>query len=552
MAKIKVDIDPRVREKYRKGGFWGDSTLLDYWNLSVKSFPEKTAAVDSRGGSYTYSQLDDRSSRLAAYLVKSGVEPGDVVSVQVPNWVEFTLCYIAILKAGAVINPLMPKFRESELLHRMEKCKSKVLFTVDVFHGYENVKLAQKLKEKMDCLQLVIVAHKGDSAEQRYEGTVGLSEILATTEPLKVYVHAEADDVAVILFTSGTEGKPKGVMLTHNNLLANIRGYVSMTTISSNDVMFLPVPVAHATGLMYGVTLPYVMGMTSVMLEKFDPDTSLQLISKHRCTVLLGPTVIGYDLLRTIDAGVDYDLSSIRYYFSGGSAIPKDMIEKGLKYGIKILGVYGQTESAPHCIMSPTDPVELVLTTDGRPIPGMEVKIVDNNGNEVPYGTEGEEWSRGPSVCVGYLDEPEMTAEAFTDGWLHSGDLCVMDENHYVKVTGRKKDIIIRGGENISSIEVEDILLHSPCVKEVAVVAYPDDRLGERSCAYVVPSEYGKQWSLEEMRAFMTKLQVAKYKWPERLEIVDSLPYTAAGKVEKYKLRQMIKEKVEAEKKAQK
>ena len=273
------------------------------------------------------------------------------------------------------------------------------------------------------------------------------------------------------------------------------------------------------------------------------------MIEMEKCTAIEGPTVIAVDILHFVDTQPEkYDISSLRYFYCGGAPIPRTIVEKGLDLGIHILGVYGATESAPHCVVAPYHKVEKVLTTDGLPVPGMEVKIVDDNGNEVGPHISGEEYSRGPNVFVGYLGEPEMTANAFSDGWYKSGDLCHKDEDGYIKITGRKKDVIIRGGENISSTEIEGYLLLHPNVREAAVVAYPDDRLGEKACAYVSLRDQSETFDLGVLQAHMRSKNVSKYKWPERVEIIDEIPKNPSGKMLKYQLREDVKAKILSEK----
>lgn len=544
MGKLKVDLDQTMREEYRKAGYWGDSTLLDFWRASVKNAPEMTAVVDGLGVRYTFREVDELSDKLAYYLVKEAkVGPGDVITVQIPNWVEFTLTYIAILKAGCVINPVMPKFRENELIFRMRKCNSRVFFGPAFFQKTDHVELVRNILSELPALKKVVLVDKYGGHDTA--GFERFEEILERMEPIEEYVRAEADDVAVILFTSGTEGKPKGAMLTHNNLAANMRGYTAATHLNTADSILMSVPVAHATGLMYGVTIPFMRGFKSVLLEQFDAGRSLELIEKERCTTIMDPTVIAVDILHELDSAPDkYDISSLKAFYCGGSPVPRVLLEKGLKLGISILGVYGATESAPHCVVSPSHSIEKVLTTDGYPVLGMQVKIVDEQGNEVPAGVEGEEYSRGPNVFVGYVDEPELTAAAFADGWYKSGDLCYKDADGFVRITGRKKDVIIRGGENISSTEVEGIVMRHENVREVAVVAYPDDRLGERACAYIVLNDASKPMDLKILQEHMKTFNIAKYKWPERVELVDELPRNPSGKVLKYRLREDVKERL--------
>ncbi len=543
---VKVNVDPVKEKKYREEGFWGDATMLDYWELSAKSFPDKSCVVDNRGTRYTFKQLDELSDRLANYFMNEAkLQPGDFISVQIPNWSEFTLCFVAALKAGCPINPVMPKFRESELEYRLGKCKTKLFITPAYFQKTNHVELAKNIQKNLPALErLLFVDKEGDFDTESFDR---LEDVLKKFEPLpkEKYVRANSNDIAYVLFTSGTEGNPKGVMITHNNMVANMKGYLALTQLNATDSMLMPVPVAHATGMMYGVSVPFMAGYSSVLLEKFDAVESLKYIERERCSAIEGPTVIAIDIMHELEVNPGkYDISSLRYFFCGGSPIPRQVVEKGLSMNIHILGVYGSTESAPHCVVAPFHPVEKVLTTDGKPVPGMEVKIVDDNGVELPPWKEGEEYSKGPNLFMGYIDEPEMTANAFSDGWFKSGDLCYKDEDGYIRITGRKKDVISCGGENINSSEVEGYLFKLPNCKEVAVVVYPDERLGEKACAYFVLHNPAEPITLEMVQEHMKKENVAKYKWPERVEIIDEIPKNASGKVLKYVLRDDVKKRM--------
>ena len=551
MGKLIVGIDKKRAEKYRKQGLWGDATLLDYWLLSVKSYPDKTVVADDQEASYTYRELDQASDRLAVYLkAECKLEEGDIVSIQLPNWTEFTLILIACLKVGVVVNPLLTGFRESELIHRLSKCSTKVMFVPGEFRNCDHVVLAEKVAKSVSSLQRIVIVDKHAPYKGKGEDWDHLSDILENNNPVMEYCQGQADDVAIVLFTSGTESVGKGVMLTHNNLIANMKGYISMTDLHSFDSMIMPVPLAHATGLMYGVIVPFINGMTSVLLERYTVDRCLDMIQQEKCTVIEGPTVIAYDLMRRIDERPEVDISSLRFFYCGGAPVPRTLVEKALKKGIKVLGVYGSTESAPHCVVSPCFPTEKVLTTDGLPVPGTEIKVVDDRGNIVGPWIEGEELSRGPGVFMGYIDEPEMTKAAIDkDGWYHSGDLCIMDDDGFVRITGRKKNIIIRGGENISSVEIEGILMLHENIIEAAVVSYPDDRMGEKACAYLVLKDRNQTMGLAQVQAHMEANGTVKYKWPERVELIDSLPRTETGKVQKFKLRDDVRRKIKCEEK---
>lgn len=531
------------RKAYRQKGYWGDATLADYWQMAVFGAPDKTAVVDLQGACYTYAELDDAAGRVAAFLKETGVTPGDFVSFQLPGWAEFTVVYMACLKAGAVANPVHPGFRAEELLYTLNKCETKVFFIPSSFRQYDYPAMMTSLAPKIPSLREVVVVEKEKKAAQG----IALGRIIREYSPLPSNGVRSADDLAAVLFTSGTEGFPKGVMLTHNNIIASEKALAAALNITYLDVMLMPAPVAHAIGFHHGVTLSFMLGAKSVLQDIFKPGITLQLIERERCTCSMGATPFVYDILRTLRKK-KYDISSLRFFLCGGAPIPRHMVKESLEAGMKVMGVYGSTESVPHTAVRPGDSIEKIIGTDGVAVPTVEVKVVDESRREVPAGVQGEEASRGPAVFVGYLKEPALTAKVLDDqGWYYSGDLCTMDRDGYIRITGRKKDIIIRGGENISSTEVENILLQHPNVREAGVVAMPDQRLGERACAYVVLDNPDQGLTLEEMRVFFKEKDVAKCKYPERIEIVEILPRTASGKIKKVSLRQDIKEKLKQE-----
>ncbi|WP_280082410.1 medium-chain fatty-acid--CoA ligase [Escherichia coli] len=534
--KVTLTFNEQRRAAYRQQGLWGDASLADYWQQTARAMPDKIAVVDNHGASYTYSALDHAASCLANWMLAKGIESGDRIAFQLPGWCEFTVIYLACLKIGAVSVPLLPSWREAELVWVLNKCQAKMFFAPTLFKQTRPVDLILPLQNQLPQLQQIVGVDKLAPATS----SLSLSQIIADNTPLTTAITVHGDELAAVLFTSGTEGLPKGVMLTHNNILASERASCARLNLTWQDVFMMPAPLGHATGFLHGVTAPFLIGARSVLLDIFTPDACLALLEQQRCTCMLGATPFVYDLLNLLEKQ-PADLSALRFFLCGGTTIPKKVARECQQRGIKLLSVYGSTESSPHAVVNLDDPLSRFMHTDGYAAAGVEIKVVDDARKTLPPGCEGEEASRGPNVFMGYFDEPELTARALDEeGWYYSGDLCRMDEAGYIKITGRKKDIIVRGSENISSREVEDILLQHPKIHDACVVAMPDERLGERSCAYVVLKAPHHSLSLEEVVAFFSRKRVAKYKYPEHIVVIEKLPRTASGKIQKFLLRKDI------------
>ncbi|KIG90880.1 short chain acyl-CoA synthetase [Escherichia coli] len=534
--KVTLTFNEQRRAAYRQQGLWGDASLADYWQQTARAMPDKIAVVDNHGASYTYSALDHAASCLANWMLAKGIESGDRIAFQLPGWCEFTVIYLACLKIGAVSVPLLPSWREAELVWVLNKCQAKMFFAPTLFKQTRPVDLILPLQNQLPQLQQIVGVDKLAPATS----SLSLSQIIADNTSLTTAITTHGDELAAVLFTSGTEGLPKGVMLTHNNILASERAYCARLNLTWQDVFMMPAPLGHATGFLHGVTAPFLIGARSVLLDIFTPDACLALLEQQRCTCMLGATPFVYDLLNLLEKQ-PADLSALRFFLCGGTTIPKKVARECQQRGIKLLSVYGSTESSPHAVVNLDDPLSRFMHTDGYAAAGVEIKVVDDARKTLPPGCEGEEASRGPNVFMGYFDEPELTARALDEeGWYYSGDLCRMDEAGYIKITGRKKDIIVRGGENINSREVEDILLQHPKIHDACVVAMPDERLGERSCAYVVLKAPHHSLSLEEVVAFFSRKRVAKYKYPEHIVVIEKLPRTASGKIQKFLLRKDI------------
>jgi acyl-CoA synthetase len=532
-----VEIGPARRAAFRRAGWWGDASLDDFWALAVRTAPDAEAVVDARGTRLTYVEADDRAARIATWLRTCGVGPGDVVSVQLPGWAEMVCVNAACLRIGAVVNPLLTAFRESELRDALRRCGSRALIVPTRFRGADHEPLAAALAAELDGLVAVAaVPHNGRPATL----VPDLATLVATHDPLPDHdlSPGRGEDVATVLLTSGSEATPKGVLLSHDNVLAGERAFAAVLGVGPADRVFMPAPLGHATGYLHGLTLPYLVGATALLLDVPTGPASLAMIRTERATCGMAAASVVTCLLDACSP--DEPLApDLRFLGCGGSPVPRSLARRALDHGVRLLSVYGSTESAPHALTTPADDLEHVLTTDGRPVPGVEVRVVDPVTREpVPVGEVGEAASRGPQVFCGYLGEPALTAAVLdADGWYYSGDLARLDADGYLRIVGRRKDVIIRGGENISAAEVEQVLRERPEVRDTAVVAMPDRRLGECVCAFVVLMPGTAPPDLEDLREQFLAHGLAKYKIPARVEVLDALPLSPAGKVRKDVLR---------------
>ncbi len=346
--KVTLTFNEQRRAAYRQQGLWGDASLADYWQQTARAMPDKIAVVDNHGASYTYSALDHAASCLANWMLAKGIESGDRIAFQLPGWCEFTVIYLACLKIGAVSVPLLPSWREAELVWVLNKCQAKMFFAPTLFKQTRPVDLILPLQNQLPQLQQIVGVDKLAPATS----SLSLSQIIADNTSLTTAITTHGDELAAVLFTSGTEGLPKGVMLTHNNILASERAYCARLNLTWQDVFMMPAPLGHATGFLHGVTAPFLIGARSVLLDIFTPDACLALLEQQRCTCMLGATPFVYDLLNVLEKQ-PADLSALRFFLCGGTTIPKKVARECQQRGIKLLSVYGSTESSPHVTCSP-------------------------------------------------------------------------------------------------------------------------------------------------------------------------------------------------------
>ncbi|MFO7926776.1 AMP-binding protein [Natronomonas sp.] len=525
-------LSDEIRDRYYERDHWCDKTLVDLFETAIEERPD--AKVIGPHRTVTYRELGEEVRRVSAGLDALGVEAGDVVSYQIPNWVTTNVLHLAISKLGAIANPIIPIYRRSEVSYILENSGSKCIFIPDDFRGFDYPSMVDEVASELSTLEHAIVVGDDPGLENVESGSYNDLCSLADGD---VRAAVEADDIHALLYTSGTTGNPKGVLHTHNTTLFELRGTNELLGLSSETTVFMPSPVTHVTGMLYALELPFTRGMDLVLMDQWDPAEAIALIDEHDANMTVGAT----PFLRGItDEAPDEWDSPLRVFGCGGADIPPELIREATDVlDCTVQRIYGSTEY-PTATWPPLDaPLEKLSETDGPPAPGVKVKIVDvDTREELPPGDKGELLAHGPELMVGYLGD-DLNDEAFDGEWFKTGDLAVMDGDGYIKISGRKKDIIIRGGENIPVKDVEDRLYEHPAVDDIAIVAMPDPELQEKGCAYVKVKE-DHEFTFEEMTAYLDEQRIAKQKYPERLEIVDELPMTASGKIQKNVLREQI------------
>jgi cyclohexanecarboxylate-CoA ligase len=538
-----LSFDPVAHARtVRAGGFWIDKTFDEFLTATIAATPDKLAIVADRAdrdqpGRLTYSELGDLIARAAAALRNMGVRRGDVVAVQLPNWWEFAVIALACGRIGAVVNPLMPIFRERELSYMLAFAEAKILVTPKVFRGFDHEAMAAELKAGLPMLKhVVVVGGEGENSFDR--SLLGSSERF---EPPQSGAPGEmrADEVAVIMFTSGTTGSPKGVMHTMNTLIACNEGLAKRLALDSDDALLVCSPLGHMTGYAAGMMLGIRLGSTIVLQDIWEARRGVTLMASEGVTFTAGASTFLSDICEAVAAGAPHP-ARLRSFLCAGAPIPPALIERAAReLDLQVCSLWGMTESLSSTLTEPSRAVEKSSKTDGRALEGVEVRVVDLEGKTAPLGQTGRLLVRGAQMFLGYYKRPDI--ETFdADGWFDSGDLAYMDDEGYIRINGRIKDVLIRGGENVPVLEIENLLLKHPAVMSAALVGYPDARLGERGCAFVVLRP-GQSLDLVTVQAYMAENKVAKQYWPERVEILSDLPLTPAGKVQKFILREQAK-----------
>ena len=543
-----VLLPPR-RERLIAQGLWHDRTINDYLDACVAACPDKLAltAVQVETGDmrrFTYHELAQMADRIAVGLSRLGVGKNDVVACQLPNWWQFTLVYLACSRIGAVMNPLMHIFRERELSFMLKHGEAKVMIVPKTFRGFDFEQMLIGLQPSLPGLKHVIAI--GGTGANSFEALLSGPEWEKETDAQDILTRSRPgpDDVTQLIYTSGTTGEPKGVMQTANTLLSNIVPYAERMHLDAKTVVLMASPMAHQTGFMYGLVMPVMLKASAVLQDVWEPKKATALIQQEQVTFTMASTPFLTDLARTV--GEDKQaggpgVPTLRTFLCAGAPIPGPLVEQArAALGAKIVSAWGMSENGAVTTTLLDDDDERAVNTDGRPLPGVEIKVVDASDQPLPAGEAGRLLLRSCSNFGGYLKRPQLNGTD-ADDWFDTGDLARIDERGYLRITGRSKDVIIRGGENIPVVEIESLLYKHPAVALAAVVSYPDERLGERACAVVVPKA-GQSIDLAEVQRFMKEHKVAIQYVPERVIVQEAMPATPSGKIQKFKLREAIRE----------
>ncbi len=517
-----------LHRRYRSEGHWRRETLPGRAGSVAAARAGATVLADGERR-IAFAEAEALVARLAGHLAGLGVDPGDVVSWQLPNWWEAAIVHHAVLRVGAIPNPLNPIFRARELRFVLAEAAPRLLVVPGTFRRFDHAGLARRLQ--VDGLVKRVIVVRGEAAF-----AIPLAQLLEEpAEPAPIPL-ARPSDPALLLYTSGTTSNPKGVLHSHETLLYEIDSLRDVHAITPDDCYLGGSPVSHIAGLVYGLLMPFALGTRTALLERWDAGRALDLIVSEGATFQTGAPTFLQTLAEHPKASREA-MRTFRLFSTGGATIATEMIRAAERtLGCTVKRAYGSTEVPTLTATSFDDDEDTRLGTDGRAIGAAEVRIATPEGSEAGAGEEGEIWARSPEVFVGYRN-PALETDCFTgDGWFRTGDLGRVDETGSLRVTGRLSELIIRGGENISVKEIEDLLAEHPAVADVAIVGMPDHVLGERACAFVAPR---KGWGLtfEEMTGYLESREIARQKIPERLEVRARLPKTTTGKVLKQALR---------------
>jgi acyl-CoA synthetase (AMP-forming)/AMP-acid ligase II len=525
--------------RYAGAGFWRERTIADLaYDLAAEA-PDAPLFLDAGPRASRQAVFEDAEA-LSVSLAELGLRPGDAISFQTPNWIEAAVINLAAAMSGFVVNPIVPIYRDAEVGMMLADCRAKALFLPAAFRNYDYAAMIERLRPSLPELRHVIIVRGARAGALSFEDLVAAGRKRSFARPT-----VDAGGVKMLLYTSGTTGRPKGVLHSHNTIARAVERCVAHWGIKAGDAIVMPSPVTHISGYSNGLELPFLAGTRTVLMEAWNAKEALAIIEKHGVAGTVAATPFLVELAQEAKAA-GKRLPSLRFFACGGAAVPAEVIPaaNAAFENAHAFRVFGASEVPLVTLGFPAAADErLAATTDGA-IVDYDVRIVDHEEKDVAPGAEGEILARGPAMFLGYADR-QQTEEAVTaDGFFRTGDLGRLTAENAILITGRKKDLIIRGGENISAKEIEDVLHTHPAVREATVVAMPHARLGEGICAYVILKE-GAGADAAALAAHVGASGLAKQKIPERFEFVEDFPRTASGKIRKDVLRARIKAAIE-------
>lgn len=537
--------EPKTRTTYLTQGWWRhDQTILDDVRRAAREHPHKAAFIcqqEGRTTTLTYRDLVETVDLLAGNLARLGVQRKDVITLQLPNGWQLNAMILACARIGAVANPIVPIMRRREVEYMMRLTESPMYVAASEFRGHSYADMAVKLAQSLPNLRRVVVAG-GPTRNGQLDFDTELLQVHPQTPDLEGR-EARPDDLAQIMFTSGTTGEPKGVMHSHNTLYAMNKAQAEVLSLTFEDVTAMGSPTTHQAGYTWNLLMPLMLGSTSVHLDRWEPALALDLMQRHSVTFFMGAPTFLSDLIDT-QRQTPRDLTSLRVFATGSAPIPPVLVEQcAVVLGCRLYALWGMTENGCVTVTRPHQPSMRASLSDGTPVPGMEVRIISRDSATAVASDEvGLLQVRGAGQCLGYYRRGDVYDECVTDdGWFDTGDLARSDGFEGIRIAGRVKDVIIRGAENIPTIEVEGELLRHPDIKDVALIGYPDARLGERACAVVVTT---RPLVLDDITEHLATTGMAKQYWPERLELRAALPRTPSGKIQKFLLRQALSQEI--------
>ncbi len=535
-------------KRYRAEGYWTDRLLTDFFESAVEATPNKIFVKDDRHGAFTYGEISPVVLKLAARLQQEGIRRGDRFVIALPNWYHVALFALALNYLGAVCVHMPATGGAHEFSGVLRVAKAKGIVTPRAFGSSDFISMINSLADSLDSLKLCIAVGE-DPQDPRWLSYDALMAAAADISP-DLSDRPDASDVTALLFTSGSSGDPKGVVHSSNSLTALNTTVYPLYGLGPDDIIFMAAPLGFSAGLAHGLRLALVIGATLVLQEAWNSEQALETMARANATFSLTTPTLLHDMFRS-PAFAEYGSQiRLKVMLCGGMHVPSPLLREARRRWPHTLTsvIWGMTEGIGTGCRYDT-PAEKVVSTDGRPFLGTELKIIREDDSDAPPGEEGDLVMRGPQLFLGYYKRPELTKTEFLPGrWFRTGDVGSIDDAGYLKLTGRKKELIIRGGANLSPSEIEEKLSGDPRISHLLVVGIPDERLGERVCACVIPTEGNQDFCLDDLTAIARASGLSRSKWPERLEKIDAIPTTSTGKIQRHVLQKQICEMLKAEK----